>query len=151
MTAKFWRNVYKILFLYSVSITCKMDRNNFKSRLHIPCTCTGICVYVTVLRSKQDVYWQLLFLSIFNLPHVNIHSPMTGNRDPKKNRTAKWSVRSITPADSVSAGTRSDRASIRTTFCLVDPCSLCGSTLVTDHTHLVRLLKLLSNHMTPSI
>lgn len=77
-------NVYKILFLYSVFITCGMDRNNFKSRLHIPCTCTGICVYVTVLRSKQDVYWQLLFLSIFNLPHVNIHSPMTGNRDPQK-------------------------------------------------------------------
>lgn len=134
--------MYTCLHLYRVFITYKIDKTSLNPDFTI--TQRFQCIYVNVTGlciCKQGVYWKEIFfwtVGVFILiSHLILSAPLWHVIMTLKKWTAKWSVRSITPADTVSAGNCPVGAPISATLSSA-LCSLCVSTLVADHNNLVR-------------
>lgn len=133
--------MYTCLHLYIV-YTYKMDKNKFKSRLYI---CAEISLYICqrqrILYFVNKVFIEkekFGIVGVFILSSQSILStPLWHVTVTLKHWTCKWSVRSITPADTVSAGNCPVGTTISATLCSALS-ALCGSTLVADQIHLVR-------------
>lgn len=134
--------MYTCLHLYIVytNVLTKWTKTNLNPALHLR---RDFTVYMKT--SADFVFVNKLFIEkekfgivgVFILSsHSILSTPLWHVTVTLKHWTCNWSVRSITPVDTVSAGNCPVGTTISATLCSALS-ALCGSTLVADQIHLV--------------